>query len=256
VSFDPAHRQGQHAVRFDWGPTGAAATVADRAIVVDVLSFTTTVSVATARGITVLPYPWRDGGAATYAQQHGAALAVGRLEARDSGLADAVSLSPARMLAATGVERVVLPSPNGSSIAFALAASGAEVYAASLRNAAAVARAVVAGGGTVSVIAAGERWPDDTLRPAVEDLWGAGAVLAALADLGVTDLSPEARAAEAAYRGAVDLAALLGDCAGGRELIAKGFGEDVDVAAGLDADAAVPVLVDGRFVAADRRRKR
>ncbi|WP_260850992.1 hypothetical protein [Rhodococcus sp. WB9] len=32
----------------------------------------------------------------------------------------------------------------------------------------------------VSVIAAGEKWPGGELRPAIEDLWGAGAVLSAL----------------------------------------------------------------------------
>ena len=43
---------------------------------------------------------------------------------------------------------------------------------------AAVARWLQARGGTVAVVAAGERWPDGSLRPAAEDLWGAGAVLA------------------------------------------------------------------------------
>ncbi|HRD61661.1 MAG TPA: 2-phosphosulfolactate phosphatase, partial [Nocardioides sp.] len=58
--FWAAHRQLDHRVRFDWGPTGAAAIAegADVAVVVDVLSFTTTLCVAVERGMTVLPYRW------------------------------------------------------------------------------------------------------------------------------------------------------------------------------------------------------
>ena len=96
-----------------------------------------------------------------------------------------------------GVDRVVLPSPNGSSISFGLADRGCAVVGACLRNRAAVARWLRARGGTVAVVAAGERWPDDSLRPAAEDLWGAGAVLALLDD---DALSPEARLAADAFR--------------------------------------------------------
>jgi 2-phosphosulfolactate phosphatase len=244
--FDPEHRQSSYPVRFDWGPTGAAAVAegADVAVVVDVLSFTTTLCVAIERGMTVLPYRWKDERAAAYAQERAATLAVGRFEAR--GLeGQPVSLSPAAMARVSGVDRVVLPSPNGSSISFGLADSGCTVVGACLRNRTAVARWLQAHGGTVAVVAAGERWPDGSLRPAVEDLWGAGAVLALLDD---DDLSPEARQAADAFR-AVEptLAASLRDCAGGRELAAAGFAEDVDEAARLDIADVVPVLGDGEF---------
>ncbi|MDX6371211.1 MAG: 2-phosphosulfolactate phosphatase [Nocardioidaceae bacterium] len=245
-----SHRQAASAVRFDWGPTGAAAIAegADVAVVVDVLSFTTTLCVAVERGMTVLPYRWKDERAASYAVERSATLAVGRLEARS--LPGGVSLSPAAMARATGVDRIVLPSPNGSSIAFGLADSGCIVVGACLRNRSAVAHWLQAHGGTVAVVAAGERWPDDSLRPAAEDLWGAGAVLAALADLGSgdTDHSPEARVAADAFR-AVEpsLALSLQACASGRELAEAGFGEDVDVAAELDVTDVVPVLDEGEF---------
>jgi 2-phosphosulfolactate phosphatase len=250
---NPAHGQSGHRVRFDWGPTGAGAVArgADIAVVVDVLSFTTTLTVAVERGITVLPFRWKDGRAAAYAAERDATLAVGRLEARKLG-GSAVSLSPADMTSVTGVRRLVLPSPNGSTICFGLAEAGVQVVGACLRNRAAVARLVarqVAGAGTVAVVAAGERWPDGSLRPCAEDLWGAGSVLAALVDLGVGDLSPEARVAEAAFRAvAGDLPAHLSACAGGLELTELGFASDVPVAAELDATEVVPVLgSDGAF---------
>ena len=93
--MNPAHRQLDHRVRFDWGPTGAAAIAegADVAVVVDVLSFTTTLCVAVERGMTVLPYRWKDERAAAYAEERAATLAVGRLEARALPPSSAVSLS-------------------------------------------------------------------------------------------------------------------------------------------------------------------
>jgi 2-phosphosulfolactate phosphatase len=95
------------------------------------------------------------------------------------------------------------------------------------------------------VVAAGERWPDGSLRPAVEDLWGAGAVLSGLTR---GSLSPEAAAAVAAYDVVRDrLVHALPDCASGRELVAAGFGGDVDVAAARDVSRVVPLLYDDAF---------
>jgi 2-phosphosulfolactate phosphatase len=242
-----AHRQLEHRVRFDWGPVGASAIAdgADVAVVVDVLSFTTTLCVALERGITVLPFRWKDERAAAYAAEHDATLAVGRFEARSLPDGSGVSLSPAAMTRVSGVARIVLPSPNGSAIAFGLADRGCEVVGACLRNRAAVARRLRERGGTVAVVAGGERWPDDTLRPCAEDLWGAGAVLSLLPD---DDLSPEARLAADAFR-AVEprLASALRACAGGRELADAGFAEDVAVAAAVDVSELVPVLTGREF---------
>ena len=101
----------------------------------------------------------------------------------------------------------------------------------------------------LAIIAAGERWHDGSLRPAVEDLWGAGAVVSALDDLGLNDFSPEAHTAAAAFRAVEpDLRDALFACSSGQELVAAGFADDVAVAAELDASACVPVLDDGRFV--------
>ena len=249
---DAARAQAGHRVRLDWGPTGAAAiaTGADVAVVVDVLSFTTTVTVGVERGIAVHPFAWRYERAADHARRVGATLAVGRREARDR--AGAVSLSPVSVAAAApGIERLVLPSPNGSTISAALAASGATVVAAALRNAGAVAawlRPLLATGAVVAVVPAGERWPDGSLRPAVEDLWGAGAVLAGLDQ---PALSPEAQAAVAAWTAVSHgCAAGLAGCASGRELSALGFAADVEMAAQVDVADVVPVLGEGAFTAA------
>ncbi len=249
--------QQPYRVRLDWGPVGGEAVAAGAtfAVVVDVLSFTTTLSVAADLGIEVLPFPWKDESAAAYARAHGAALAVGRLEAaRHAG--GAVSLSPVSLRSAGGPGRIVLPSPNGSTTSFLLRDSGARVVGAALRNATAVAR-WLAGRlladphASVAVVAAGERWPDGSLRPCLEDHLGAGAVLAGLQDAGVAPLSPEAAAAAAAYRHTVPrLRETVLACASGRELAERGFGADVEVASEVDSSVSVPVLRGGSFTEA------
>jgi 2-phosphosulfolactate phosphatase len=96
------------------------------------------------------------------------------------------------------------------------------------------------------VVAAGERWPNGSLRPAAEDLWGAGAVLHTL---GIDDASPEARLAATAYAGVRDdLPSALTECAGGRELIEDGFPRDVEIASAVDVSEVVPLLRGEAFV--------
>jgi 2-phosphosulfolactate phosphatase len=216
-----------------------------------VLSFTTAVTVAADRGIDVYPYRWRDETAVAYAERYGATLAVGRSAAGP----DDVSLSPVSIRRVTGITRLVLPSPNGSTIATQLSDTGATVIAVSLRNRRAAAdwvrqRVQVEDGNRqakpkVVAIAAGERWADGSLRPAVEDLWGAGGFLSALRS---GNLSPEARAAVAAYEAISDeLPRHLHECAGGRELTQYGFEADVAIAAEVDASDSVPVLEGGKM---------
>jgi 2-phosphosulfolactate phosphatase len=239
--FDPSHDQHDFGTRLEWGQTGVQilAGSADLVVIVDVLSFTTSVSVAVERGATVIPFRFRDATADSYARSVGATLANPRREGSGP------SLSPASLLALRPGERLVLPSPNGATCSALAAETGAVVVAGCLRNASAVGRFAAARAGTTAVIAAGERWPDDGLRPAVEDLVGAGAVIAAMAP---SSLSPEASAAVAAFEAARDdLLGMLEASASGRELIARGFGRDVAVAAEFDATALVPVLDDGAF---------
>ena len=237
-------------VRFDWGAAGARAAeggtgAAGALVIVDVLSFSTAVTLVTGRGTVVYPHPWPSPDVETFAAAHDAEWAVGR---RGVSEHHPWSLSPSQLVAAPTAERLVLPSPNGSTIA---ATSTGCVLAGCLRNATAVARWLQDHGfGTadrpVTVIAAGERWPGGELRPALEDLLGAAAIIAAF-DEGHAR-SPEASATEAVWPAHQHRAAeLLRDCYSGRELLERGFAADVALAADHDAQPTVPILTDGAF---------
>lgn len=253
MPVDPVLSQNAFGLRFDWGPRGADAVVdgADITVVVDVLSFTTTLSVAVDAGIDVIPSRWRDDRAAQLAEEFDAVLAVGR----SVGSPGRISLCPATVRAAPTPARLVLPSPNGSTIAHELASRSGLCVGASLRNAPAVAQWIRAENPTavIAVIAAGERWADGSLRPAVEDLWGAGSIIAGLLDHRHSEASPEARTAAAAWHGVREnIGSELRRCASGRELDAMGHPEDVAIAAEIDSSSCVPVLRDGMFVDATR----
>ena len=141
-----------------------------------------------------------------------------------------------------------LASPNGAEVSLAAADAGAMVLVGCLRNASAVAAAARDLGGPVGVVAAGERHPDGSLRLAVEDLLGAGAILAALGGRP----SPEARAAVAAFLDAAPtLLATIADSSSGCELVGRGHAADLPLAAAHDVSRVVPVLVDGAFIATD-----
>ncbi|NML51505.1 hypothetical protein HHL19_15650 [Streptomyces sp. R302] len=238
-------------VAFGWGPVEARALAPACLVVVDVLSFTTAVGVAVEGGTAVYPYRWRDATADAYARDRDAVLAVGRGEATGT---HPWSLSPAALRSAPAPDRLVLPSPNGSTIA--AGAGTATVVAASLRNRTAVAhwldrRGYGSEARPLAVVAAGERWPDGSLRPALEDHLGAGAVLDALRTLAPgLPLTPEATAAATLWAATEDPVAALHGCDSGRELYEYGYPRDVEVAAELDASTAVPVLVDGAFTEA------
>jgi 2-phosphosulfolactate phosphatase len=234
VTVRPEHRQRDHPVRLEWGREGAALLAAECAVVVvvDVLSFSTAVDVAVGRGAAVLPLRSAE-----------RSLPADVLHAGPRG-GPGPSLSPASLVALPAGTRLALPSPNGATLCAAAAATGAVLLAGCLRNASAVAAAAQAVGGPVGIVPAGERWPGDTLRVAVEDAVGAGAIAAALP---AADRSPEAELAVAQFAAAHDrgLAAMLATCSSGRELRSEGFGADVALAAELDVSSAVPRLRDG-----------
>jgi 2-phosphosulfolactate phosphatase len=77
----------------------------------------------------------------------------------------------------------------------------------------------------------------------VEDLLGAGAVIDALADVGIDYCSPEAAAASAAFTGLRNATGhLIGASASGRELSESGYRGDIDLAIDIDCSTTVPVL--------------
>jgi 2-phosphosulfolactate phosphatase len=205
----PPFDQSTYQVRLEWGVAGLARLApADIVVVVDVLRFSTTVIDAIERGD---DYP---------------------LDAA----AHAISI-------------------NGAPVAEAAADGGALVLLGGLRNASAVAAAVLAeqerrGARTsITVIAAGELSPGDgTLRFAVEDQLGAGAIVEALGALGIDHTSPDAAVAAESFR-ALRRAVkhLLTASGSGLELIGRGLRDDVLAAAAVDAASAVPVLRDGVF---------
>lgn len=239
------------AYRFDWGADGLAALCSqcEVVVIVDVLRFTTAVCCALESGAVVLPYRWADDGAAQYALANDATLAGRREEGQ-------MSLSPTDLLTVAPGTRLVLPSPNGSTLAFMARELGvSHVLAGCMRNATATATAarVLCDGGAIGVVAAGERWgaADGPLRPAVEDLLGAGSILAALdpsASISVPRCSPEAAAVRAAFNAARPrLYEELSSCSSGRELVARGWDDDVATAAAHDVSTTVCRLTANEF---------
>jgi 2-phosphosulfolactate phosphatase len=232
--------QKEWSCRCEWGTHAPAALApADVTIVVDVFSFTTCVDVATSRGVAILPYAWNDTSAAEFARAQDAELAGKRRQAR-------YSLAPESYLEAPEGLRCVLPSPNGAQVTLAAARASAVLLAGSLRNAKAVAGAAERLGHTFNVIPAGERWPDGSLRPALEDWLGAGAILRWLPG----SRSPEAESAVAIFeRHREELVAVLERCGSGRELDGRGHSEDKLIAGALNVSSCAPRFDGVAFVA-------
>lgn len=251
AGFDPWPDTSVHV---EWGRTGAALAAArgDVVIVVDVLSFSTTLSIAAARDFTCLVYS-----GAEIESLGGPAIAAVRLGARPlsrhrKAEPGQISLSPASLLDAEPGQRVVFTSLNGASVVSA-ASKAPAILIGSPRNATACATLAAelmttVRAGRVTVIACGEHWTSvdptaDGTRPAVEDWLGAGSICGRLADLGYS-LSAEARLAAAAWAQPTSLADVA-DCISARELRATGFASDVELALHVDADDKVPVRMTG-----------
>ncbi len=235
------YQQEDYTLRFDWGAQGLQALLpsSEVIIIIDVLSFSSAVDIAVGRGAWVYPVQTQDSEAEKMAH------AVGGIVAGKSGLQNSYSLSPSSLLEIPAGTRLILPSPNGATLSTSTAA--VPTLAGCLRNVRAIAHAAQSLGGSIAVIAAGERWPNGSLRPALEDLLGAGAILAELDG----SYSPEAQAAVNVFEGSRKrLATTLRECASGRELRERSRWQDVELAAALNASECAPQLQDGAYRAA------
>lgn len=102
----------------------------------------------------------------------------------------------------------------------------------------------------ISLIPGGEKWQDvydskGTLRFAIEDLIGAGAIIYFLKG----NLSPESKSALAVYESVKNnLKEELKNCSSGKELIERGFEEDVNLACELNISTSVPVLNNKAYI--------
>jgi len=196
-------------------------------VIVDVLSFSTTITEAVARGAT-------------------AAVC-----APTQASSDVAPLSPSAMAGVAAGEQLVFTSLNGA--ACVLAASQAPVVLLGcLRNRKAVAAAVLeVRADACTIVACGERWPSiadvaDSLRPGIEDWIGAGAIVDELVRLGA-DPSVEAQAAAALYRACSPPGPWIAGSFSGQELIGLGRQADVDLSAEVDVTDAVPRWAAGAF---------
>lgn len=223
----------------EWSTEGVSmlAPTADVVIVIDVLTFTTCVEFATNQGGIVYPYRWKDETTYDFAEKVNADVA-------DGNNRNGYSLSVVTLRNLSAGTRLVLPSPNGSTVS--LLAENTQVIAGCLRNCRTVAESAQKKGKRIAVVPAGERWQkNDTLRPSVEDLIGAGAIISHLHG----SLSPEATVAKIVFENlSKNLIETMKNCVSGREKIGRGEEADVHLAAEINVSDCVPILKNKAFI--------
>ncbi len=232
--------QNEFDIRLEWGLKGVEelAPISDVIIIVDILSFSTCVDIVTGRGAIIFPYRWKDESAFDYAKKYNAELSN-----FNRNCTDGFSLSPTSLLQIQSQTKLVLPSPNGSTLS--LATGKTPTLCGCLRNAKAVARHAEKYGKKISIIAAGEQWTDKTIRFAFEDLEGSGAIISYLSG----NLSPESKAGLAVFKDSIPT--LLNDiknCSSGKELMERGFEKDIFLASELNSSKNIPILTDNYFL--------
>lgn len=230
--------QSEFDLRCEWGLEGVKqlAPISDVVIIVDILSFSTAVEIATNNDAIIFPYQWKDSSAIDYAKSIKAELATKRTS--KTGF----SLSPQSLTKISPGSKLVLPSPNGSSLT--LLTGKTLTLAGCLRNCEVVAKFAQSYGSKIAVIPAGEKWEDNSLRPGLEDFIGAGAILSYLSG----SLSPETETAVAVFNNFKgNLLGNLKKCSSGKELISRDFEADVELAAEINVSNCIPVFSDNAY---------
>lgn len=236
--------QDKYEIRLEWGLSAVEhlAREVDCAVIVDVMSFSTCVSLAVDNGARIYPYPWKD----ESARKIGAKTASPDRRFSDKGY----SLSPVSIQRISEGESLVLPSPNGSAISFRARDAAITVFSGCFRNLSATAEAC-SGFRRVLVVPCGERWPDGSIRPSVEDYAAAGGIIAAM---GRGSCSPEAQSAIAAWHFYQTHNLLpLHECSSALELQQRGLNEDIALCLEVDT-AKLACQLYGDFYASVKRR--
>jgi 2-phosphosulfolactate phosphatase len=226
-------------IRFEWGEVGAGhlGGSARVLILVDIFSFSTALDVAASRRAQVYPVTHGDRAAAEFARAHGAFLGVDR---RKLSKESPYSLWPTSLTTLPAAARLVLPTLHGTTLTLGAARNGGHIFAGCFRNSTAIANAAARLGAPIAVIAAGERWPTEAYRPALEDLLGAGSIISTLIAAGLRP-SPEASAAAAAFHDAAGtLLERLRSTLSARELAAIGSSDDAAFASQIDVSTSLP----------------
>ncbi|MFE8700455.1 2-phosphosulfolactate phosphatase [Cytobacillus sp. FJAT-54145] len=243
--------QSPYKCRVEWGKRGAreAAERGDVTVIVDVLSFSSTVISAVHFGAEIFPYPPSLDGQ-KYANDNEAEFIYGRAEAASEGKA---TLSPMSFNSSHSNRKFVLCSLNGAYCTW-IASRVPALLVGSLLNASSVARCASELSNrtksNITIIPCGEKWQDskeneDSLRPAIEDYLGAGAILSYLEG----DKSPEAFVCMSAFKGVESqIENIIWDCGSGRELRERGFSKDVKHCSRLNVLETVPLLKYDHFV--------
>ncbi|MBK8552429.1 MAG: 2-phosphosulfolactate phosphatase [Ignavibacteria bacterium] len=234
------YNQSEFDIRFEWGVRGVEelAPISDVVIIVDIFSFSTSVDIALNNGAIVFPFDPDNSTASEYSKS-----VDGILAEKIRNNSGKFSLSPSSLTNIPENTRLVLPSLNGSALS--LLTGNTLTSCGCLRNAKSVAEYAMTIGNKISIIASGEKWEDNTLRPAFEDLLGAGSIISYLKG----ELSPESKTGLSIFLASKNnLKEELQKCISGKELIAANFENDVELASDFNVSSCVPGMVNGAYV--------
>lgn len=249
--------QSPYECRVEWGQRGAreAAERGDITIIVDVLSFSSTIVTAVNFGAVIFPYPiFPNGQEKDYADKVGGKLILGRAEGAKLGLP---SLSPVTFSKTHADKKFVLCSLNGASCTW-IASKVPALLVGCLLNASAVASVAnhlkTKTNANITIIPCGEKWSDvkegeNGLRPSIEDYLGTGLILSKLEG----KKSPEAEVCLNAFHNLEKkINELIWDCGSGRELRERGFEDDVRHSSRINVYQTVPMLHKDHFIDASK----